>query len=343
MTWRRIIVGVDFSEASLAAARWIATDFAPDAELILVNVVPTPDVPAYLPSELSPSSDGDGSAIPSAIHGGLRGLAELIRAGRVRVRVSNGSPADALVRVATQCRADLICVGRGRRRRGSARFGATTSQRLLARNRLPTLIVPAARLTAPSRVIAAVDDRHNGRRVLDVGRVLGAAHEAHIDALHVIEKELLDYVVSQEPFKDRGAAEPYRIWGSPGGSGAWLRSRARDWVVDELREVDAGIYGASATVQSGDAGQEIIRRARETNADLIVIGRGGAAAHDDVGTTVPVGSTARMVAWAAPCPVLVLPLEPLPVIPPTSRRRHSSSHSHPSSPRVVLRGENLAS
>jgi hypothetical protein len=36
---RKIVVGVDFTDASLAAARWAAAHFAPDAEIVLVHMV----------------------------------------------------------------------------------------------------------------------------------------------------------------------------------------------------------------------------------------------------------------------------------------------------------------
>lgn len=169
MNWRRLVVGVDFSEASLAAVRWMATEFAPDAEVILAHVESAPRIPSYLPRELVPSPDGR-IAVPSAVYGGLRGLADLVGAGRSRVRLRAGEPADALIQVAREVQADLVCVGRGRRRRGGARFGATTSQRVLSRNRLPTLIVPPVRLAAPTRVLVAIDERAGGRRVLEAAR-----------------------------------------------------------------------------------------------------------------------------------------------------------------------------
>jgi nucleotide-binding universal stress UspA family protein len=328
VSWRRVVVGVDFSEASLAAARWVASDFAPDAEIVLVHVVATPALPSYVPTELRPSSDGL-IAVPPALYGGLRGLADLIRKGRCRVRLPAGRPAEALVQTAQDVGADLICVGRGRRRRGGARFGATTSQRVLARSHLPTLIVPPVRLTVPSLVLAAVDDRTGGRRVFDVAGGIAGAHEAHVECLHVIEKELLDFIAGQEPFHATDDARPYGEWASPDGAGAWLRRRAHDWVVAEMQDAETGRHGASLSVQLGDAGHQILRHAGVTQADLIVMGRGGT----DTGSGQPValvGSTARMVAWAAPCPTLFVPVEP--ALRPRYPRQGPARHGALSSP-----------
>ena len=44
----RALVGIDFGEPSLAAARWIADHLARDAEIVLVHVIPVPSGPAFL-------------------------------------------------------------------------------------------------------------------------------------------------------------------------------------------------------------------------------------------------------------------------------------------------------
>jgi nucleotide-binding universal stress UspA family protein len=54
---RKIVVGVDFTDASLAAARWAATHFAPDAEIVLAHVVPSVRVPSFLRTHLPPPVD----------------------------------------------------------------------------------------------------------------------------------------------------------------------------------------------------------------------------------------------------------------------------------------------
>ena len=338
MNWRRIVVGVDFSDASLAAARWVATEFAPDAEVILVHVESTPRIPSWLPNEFAPSPD-ERVTVPSTVYGGLRGLADIIGARRSRVRLRSGAPADALIQVAIEVEADLVCVGRGRRRRGSARFGATTSQRVLSRNRLSTLIVPSVGPAAPTRVLAAIDEQPGIRRVLEAAIRIGDAHEAHVAAVHVIEKELLDLVIAQPPFHARPDSARY----SPEGAGAWLGGRARDWVVAELQETGAGRHGTSLSVQIGDAGPQIIRHARETNADVIVLGRGGAAGRGSSRGAFAVGSTARMVAWAAPCPTLLVPAESLSLTPSTRGGRRASSLKGLASSNSMPPGGNLAS
>jgi hypothetical protein len=48
MKIRRIVVGVDFREPSVAAARWTALALAPQAEIVLVLAVDVPRTPVLV-------------------------------------------------------------------------------------------------------------------------------------------------------------------------------------------------------------------------------------------------------------------------------------------------------
>ena len=320
MHFHRIVVGVDFTEASLAAVHWVATHFAPDAEIVLAHVIAEPRVPSFLRSHLPPAREVT-EAVAPALFGGLRGLSEMIGKDRARVEVVSGNAAEGLAQVADRVGADLVCVGRGRRRRGSARFGATTAQRLLSRTRIPTLVVPAVRLKSPERIVVAIDERPGDRHVLEVASGLAAALEARVDALHVVEPEVLTFLSASVP-ADAWADRPRRSGGarpteaaSPsftndGVQPRWVHDRARQWIDGMLDALRSRASRMDPAVASGDAGQEIIRHVRQHESDLVVVGRGGDAS---LATTplgaLPLGSTARLVLWVAPCPVLVVPLD----------------------------------
>jgi nucleotide-binding universal stress UspA family protein len=311
---RKIVVGVDFTDASLAAARWAATHFAPDAEIVLVHVMPSVRVPSFVRAHLPPPAEV-APATARALYGGLRGLADLIAGRRARAQVLRGGPAEALGLIAEEVGADVLCVGRGRRRRGSARFGATTPQRLLACTGVPTLVVPAGRFETPDRVVVAVDERAGGKYLFAAACRLAAAFEAGIDALHVIEPELQHFVTAVAEVRDsagevrRNRALDARDDAGDGLHESWLQARARAWVDAMLDEAEPDGAWTASVIQCGDAGQEIIRHAREHRADLIVLGRGGDVSDARAEGRLPLGSTARLVLWAAPCPVLVLPLD----------------------------------
>jgi hypothetical protein len=41
----RIVIGIDFSPASIDAAQWVATHLAPGSELVLTHVISNPEPP----------------------------------------------------------------------------------------------------------------------------------------------------------------------------------------------------------------------------------------------------------------------------------------------------------
>ena len=64
MTYRRIVIGVDFSTASLNAVRWVAAAFAPRATLYLTHVVTRPRVPSFLRALMPDAQDREGGRRP---------------------------------------------------------------------------------------------------------------------------------------------------------------------------------------------------------------------------------------------------------------------------------------
>ena len=162
---------------------------------------------------------------------------------------------------------------------------------------------------APSHIVATIDERAGARHVLDVACRLAAPIEARVDALHVIEQEVHDFVVAARAALDpEDEAPPQR---------RRLAESARGWAASQLGDVSAGARPVTPVGLCGDAGEEIVRHARQSDADLVVIGRGGDASTASLPLgALPLGSTARFVLWAAPCPVLVLPLDATPQLVP---------------------------
>lgn len=286
MPYQRIVVGVDFSTASLNAVRWVAGKFAPRARIFVVHVVPEARTPGFLRSHLSQLPNG-ATAEPTQ-YPGLRVFADLAGANGSDVEIVAGAPATELARVARELGADLVCVGRTRKRRGSGRFGATTPQRLLSRTNIPVLIVPDTMRLVPGAVLAAISDGADGREVLRSAGRLAAAWGVRLDALHAIEPEVL------------GA-----VRGSLTATDGELCSLARDWISSQATQLGLQPLRVNAVARVGDAGEETIAHAAREAIGLIVAGRrkhdGNA---DDIG--LDLGSTIRLITWASACPVLVL-------------------------------------
>lgn len=289
--FRKILIGIDFSDASLAAARWAATHLASDAELLLVHVVPLPRPPIYLHEHLGRTVEQRSISAPR-LYTALQGFADLLGSTRVRVGVRTGVPWSALTRVAGEVKADLICVGRGQKRKGSNRFGATTPQRLLGISRIPVLVIPQAVTAKPSRVLAALSARPGGERLIPVASRVARAWDSRLETIHVIEPEVAAMA--------NDAIGPEAV-----------RALASDWVATAISaagETDL----TEPIIRAGDAGQEIITAARERpGSSVMVMGRTGESVSTPSSPSqFRCGSTTRMVLWAAPGPVLIVPLEP---------------------------------
>jgi nucleotide-binding universal stress UspA family protein len=314
MQFNRVIVAVDFSAASLAAARWVAMQLAPRAEVVLAHVVGEPSAPPFLRPHLAPLTASVAELSP-ALNGALRGLAGVVGGARTSVKLLTGTPADALAAFAREIGADLICLGRRRRRRGGARFGHTTAQRLLEQTGTPVLVVPAARPMLPARILAPIDDHPGSSTDLRGALELADTYEAAVEVLHVLAPELCL----------NGKAR--------------LESLTHEWLASQVQQVDDGARRVTSHVRVGDPGEQIVKFVRAAAVDLVTIGRGREEAIADVmasGThAFPLGSTSRLVLWASPCPVLVQPpaaqpAEPEAPSPPplTLSRQRSSTVSH---------------
>lgn len=284
MSHRRIVIGVDFSTASLNAVRWVATQFAPDAQLFLVHVVARPRVPSFLRSLRTLGDEQD--AEEPTLYPGLTGFAAFAGARRAEVTVRRGQPADELAALARAVGADLICVGRSQKRRGTGRFGATTPQRLLARTRLSVLLVPSEPRLQPTRILAAVSAGTEAEGVLRSTAVLAEGWNARVDVLHALDAGTGVRLTSGDDEPDLGELTE-----------AWLTRRAH--------EVPALGDRAQAFGRTGEAADEILAHAASARTDLIVMGRKTfiTPADDSDGC---VGSTTRLITWTTPCPVLVV-------------------------------------
>lgn len=314
MQFKKIIIGIDFSDASLAGARWVADHLAPNADLLLVHVVSVPRPPIYLHEHIAPTIDQRSTLVPR-LYTALRGFADLLGHGRARVGIRTGVPWSALARVADEVKADLICVGRGNKRQGSSRFGATTPQRLLGLSRVPVLVIPQGVLKKPRRVLAALSGRPGGERVMPVAKSLASAWGSQLEAIHVVEADVRqDSRISMGASRTRligtASADDGRSIGIDALDESALCTLASQWIASTIS--DSGTTASDQpSIRIGDAGQELIASARnEPGPSVVVMGR--------VGETLPIpplraqyrcGSTTRMVLWAAPGPILVLPLE----------------------------------
>jgi nucleotide-binding universal stress UspA family protein len=243
------------------------------------------------------------------VYQGLRSLADLAGRDRSDVEILTGDPAAGLALAAEEFGADVICVGKSRRRRGSGRFGATTPQRVLSSTPLPVLVVPENAKAQTATVLAAVNDGSEGAHVLQSASRIARAWNARLDALHVIEPELR--AIAQDAIRGANVqitaprtTAQLTAMTMDALNDARLCLLAREWLEKQTAGLKMRKECVMPIARFGDAGQETIRHAARSDTGLIVVGR--CSRPRSTTGVAAIGSTARLTMWVAPCPVLVL-------------------------------------
>lgn len=294
MQLKRVVVGVDFSEPSQAAARWTAAHFARGAELVLVHVVDVPEPPSFLRGRFPPRERLAETARAGADRR-LRELSLTLGAERIWLEVCDGDTVQELERVATEYDADLVVVGAHGMRPGPwSRVGSSADQ--IARDsRVPVLLAQGPLDARPRQLLVGLDDASVAQGVLEWARLLADRSGAHVTAVHVLSAPLLESLLTLAAVAS----------GTPTPTIPALESGHREdadrWA---RRLVESGLDPATASseIAFGDPAPELLSAARRIGADLILVGRHGA------GGARPslLGSVTADVLRGANCPVLVV-------------------------------------
>lgn len=283
-----VLVGVDFSEASVEAARWSARHLARGAPMVLAHVVHIPQPPSFLRGLYPPVEP----VLEDAQRGAevrLRELAdELPREAELAVRV--GRPDEALRELAKQIGAGVLVVGARGERGGVWRLFGSTAERIA--RQAPCALLLARDLPAGPmrRALVAVDDSDAAPEVLDWAVAFSGVDAEQIVLLHVVSGALTGAVRIGAQASEAHAAEQK------------LRAHSEEW----LRGLAgaAGLEKAASEVRLGDAGMEILRAADRYAVDVVIVGQHGA------GHGMFLGSTAEFILRQGSGPVLLAPIRP---------------------------------
>jgi nucleotide-binding universal stress UspA family protein len=286
----RVVIGVDFSEPSVAAVHWVRAAVAPGAELVLVHVVDLPKPPAVLRGLYPPADVVEENARTGAekrLHELRTGLAP----GRLWTEIRRGRPSEGIAAVARAYDADLVVIGTHRERPGIRNRLGTTAERLLALSPAPVLLATGARSGQLRNLLVAVDGSPISDRVLSAARDLAATHGARTIVLYVIPSAIPTHLLAQGDQENEG-----------------LRLSSRDLEQERVRWTrrltKAGFDADTVTaeVAFGEAGQETLAAADRRGADLIIVGRSGAGR---IRRTL-LGSVTREILHDSTRPVLVI-------------------------------------
>lgn len=290
-----IVLASDFSPgAERAQERALRLARASDAPLALVHVLPQ-DWLASLQEWLSAARGVE--TVAGMVRTTLAGRAERLSQtlGRpVRAVLLSGHPVQALAEVAAAYEARLVVVGAlGQDSAGaSARrlLLGTTAERLLRKTQQPMLVVRGESTQGYERVLVPVDFSPWSAPALALADALAPA--AHIHLLHAY----------RVPFEEK-----LRFAGVPDETIAVYREQARSRAHARLRALAQAQGWASARytllLREADAAPSIVETAQTHRCDLIVIGKHGTSAAEDL----LLGSVTKHVVAEAPCDVLVSP------------------------------------
>lgn len=293
---RHILCPVDLSETSeraLVHARALAAWYAADITVLEAIWAALP--PIALPAALSSGSETPLLA-PAVRQDFERELELFCKDGGKepprQARVIEGPIVPTILEAASALPADLIVMGTHGRSGFDRLLLGSVTDKILRKATCPVLTIPptASVVSKNGRyktILCAVDFSPSSFRGLDYALSLAQETEAAITLAHVIEW-------------------PWTTGRPLTATEDGYRQAARDKALLDLREaVPPDVYDwcrPDVVLGEGRAHEEIVRMARDRQADLIVVGVHGRSA---LGMAV-FGSTANQIIRHAECPVLTV-------------------------------------
>ncbi|HEX7049541.1 MAG TPA: universal stress protein [Longimicrobiales bacterium] len=214
---------------------------------------------------------------------------ELVASRHVAVYVAHGAILDRADAVA----ADLIVLGRHRRRSLAARFLGSTADRVVRTAAVPVLIIGDGLSLPLRRVVAPTDLSEAARAGLDHALAWAATLGAPADGEPRTELRVLHVAPVAYGISGRAAIDERTI-------AAVIHSE-----VEAALERVGGASGVERIEDirwSNEPAAEIVRYAEQEKADLLALGTHGRGAIQ----RALIGSVASAVARRAPCPVLLV-------------------------------------
>ena len=290
----RVVFGIDFGSASLAAARWASQFVAQRAEAIVSHVA-SGDVALVAEDDVDQQTSV--RRLVPALSGGLGGFAATLDSTLVRTVVRIGRPSHWLSAIASGAEASLIVLGRRSDANRKTIGEPNVIERVARRASCSVLVVPEGVMAAPQSILAAVDESTFATRVVSVARRLARLHEVPLTLLHVLSPS-----TGASDRRTRRVGSVQRpVWVGPGDEPSAVSAQRSAWL-DELARTPDSISGERAEIAVGDAPREIISSGLAAGAPLIVVGTRGA----DGAVPGSLGSVVRELLARAPAPVLAV-------------------------------------
>jgi nucleotide-binding universal stress UspA family protein len=284
VTVKRVVVGMDFSEPSVVAARWTKQFIAPGAEYVFANAITRVQTPSFLRELYPPPEDAVERARENAV-ARFSSLASAFGEPGLRSVVEVGRPDEVLCRVAEQTGAALIVTAMHGESTQLWKVLGSTAERLVRRAPVSVLIARGLPKKAPRVIVVALGESEANPLVIEWAAEVAQASNAKVVALHV----------GPPIVRDLG-----RDGEDEGPDIIELRQRTEAWIAEQLS--GTALAGATTEVVFGEPAVEIDRAMERLGGDLLIIARRG----DVVTSGTFMGETAESVIRNGRCAVLVV-------------------------------------
>ena len=289
--YQSILIGIDFSDASVETVRWAISRFA-EAEIVLFHAIEPLGAPSYLVPEL-------GSKLDLARERELDARANLEEIAaqcgiEARIEVRVGWIPEVLTATAEEIRAQLIIVGAHRSRVSPGDELGTTCASIVTEASVPVIVWRPIRQQRDKTILAALDLREGSAPIAATAARYADYFGTRLFLLHAMPGTLQAYLRAvNSPTK---VEETMRV----------LEDRAR---AEALARVPADLRKKLDIQVSILRGRPIVNHiltAAETEAaDLIVTGKYHAPG---LKGRVLLGGITRQIILGANCSVLTLPV-----------------------------------
>ena len=264
----RVVIGVDLTEPSIHAAKWVARQFSPDATIVLLHC---------LNPLLVERRAADEREVAERT---LADLARKIGTRRSSFRIRIGDPARCLADLAAELDADLIAVGSHEEHPDRLPALGSTAERLVRCSPVPVLLCSGAHSGAPRSVLLPLDSVEVTTELADWTGALAERFDAQLALVHV-ESSARDTHLTSPSVSGPGA----RVSTTPWSRVARARPAHRVFV-------DAVV---------GDRADAVLAESKRFGTELVLL-----QAPDDDDTAGPANPVSRVLR-SSECPVLVIP------------------------------------
>lgn len=275
-----VVVGLDGSQASLAALRWTAAQLAPEGRIHALHVA-TPDDDTALDGEVP------AAWIPAALGG--RPHPDLV------VAIREGDVADELLGLAAELNAEAVIVGHHAQARLGAQIVGHVTANLLQGADCPVVVVPVdwePELTDDRPVAVGVglsEDTHTALRwALEHTRY----HRSGLILVHTGAARGL--------FRSEGWLDVLAYYLDPTVLSEWGEQDFLD-LAEELRAETGADVDVAPRAELGRTGRQLVEAG--SSAALLVVGRGEPPF---IGSRT-IAPYLRHAIVHAPCPIVVVP------------------------------------